>query len=173
MERKISFTTISRNLLPCTPHSLRWVFKLSRLTIKPTKWYVRPTKPQISLGIRPVWSESSLSVWWKVGPLATHWAHSEDSDQTGRMFRLMWVFAGRKANFVRFVMRWLNYYKNLCHPQNKKDSITEGVISVPFLINHARRWSSGPWRAEKLASWQLGNMNTVKLAAWPYGWMNW
>ena len=33
---------------------------MSRLTTKPTKWYVRPAKTQISLGIRPVWSESSL-----------------------------------------------------------------------------------------------------------------
>ena len=30
---------------------------------KPTKWSVRPAKTQISLGIRPVWSESSLSAW--------------------------------------------------------------------------------------------------------------
>ena len=45
---------------------------------KPTKWHVRPAKTQISLGIRPVWSESSLSAWRKLGPFATHWAHSED-----------------------------------------------------------------------------------------------
>ena len=44
-----------------------------------------PVKTQISLGIRPVWSESSLSAWRKLGSLATHWAHREDSDQTGRM----------------------------------------------------------------------------------------
>ena len=56
---------------------------------------VRPAKTQISLGIRPVWSESSPSAWRKLGSLATHWAHSEDSDQTGRMPRLIWVFAGR------------------------------------------------------------------------------
>ena len=56
---------------------------------------VRPAKTQNSLGIRPVWSESSLSAWWKLGPLATHWVHSEDSDQTGRMPRLIWVFTGR------------------------------------------------------------------------------
>ena len=35
--------------------------ELSRLTTKPTKWHVRPAKIQINLGIRPVWSESSLS----------------------------------------------------------------------------------------------------------------
>ena len=45
---------------------------------KSTKWPVSPTKTQISLGIRPVWSESSLSAWRKLGSLATHWAHSED-----------------------------------------------------------------------------------------------
>ena len=65
-----------------------------------------PAKTQISLGIRPVWSESSLSTWGKLGSLATHWMHSEDSDQTGRMPRLIWVFAGR-THFVGFVMSWL------------------------------------------------------------------
>ena len=52
---------------------------------KTNKLSVRPAKTQISLGIRPVWSESSLSAWWNLGSLATHWVHSEDSDQTGRM----------------------------------------------------------------------------------------
>ena len=37
-----------------------------------------PSEDSISLGIRPVWSESSLSAWRKLGSLATHWAHSED-----------------------------------------------------------------------------------------------
>ena len=49
---------------------------------------------RINLDIHPVWSESSLSAWRNLGSLATHWAHSEDSDQTGRMPRLIWVFAG-------------------------------------------------------------------------------
>ena len=56
---------------------------------------LRPAKTQISLSIRPVWSESLLSAWRSIRSLATHWAHSEDSDQTGRMPRLIWVFAGR------------------------------------------------------------------------------
>ena len=43
---------------------------------------VRPAKTRIILGIRPVWSESSLSAWRKLGSLASHWAHSEVSDQT-------------------------------------------------------------------------------------------
>ena len=47
---------------------------------KCNKMSVRPAKTQISLGIRPVWLESSLSAWTKLGSLATHWAHSENSD---------------------------------------------------------------------------------------------
>ena len=85
--------------------------QLSRLmtkSTKSTKWHVRPAKTQISLDTRPVWSESSLSAWRKLGSLATHWAHSEDSDQTGRMLWLIWIFAGRTGHFVGFVMRWLN-----------------------------------------------------------------
>ena len=55
----------------------------------------RPAKTKVSLGIRLVWSESSLSTWTKLVSLTTHSAHSEDSDQTGWMPRLIWVFAGR------------------------------------------------------------------------------
>ena len=67
---------------------------MSRLMIKPTKWPMRPAKTQISLGIRPVWSESLLSTWRKLGSLATHWAHNKDSEQTGKMPRLIRVFDG-------------------------------------------------------------------------------
>ena len=71
----------------------REVTKYFRHLTKPTKWHVRPAKTQIRLGIRPVWSESSLFARSKLGYLATHWAHSEDSDQTGRMPMLIWVFS--------------------------------------------------------------------------------
>ena len=67
---------------------------------KTNKVTVYPAKTQISLGIRPVWSESSLSAWRKLEPLATHWAHSEDSDQTGWMPRLIWVFTGRTVTLL-------------------------------------------------------------------------
>ena len=71
---------------------------------KTSKMTVHPAKTQISLGIRPVWSESSLSAWRKLGSLATHWAHSEDSEQTGWMPRLIWVFPGRTATLL--VLSW-------------------------------------------------------------------
>ena len=74
---------------------------------KPTKWLVRPAKTQISLGIRPVWSESSLCAQWVAKDPSFLHADSEDSDQTGRMTRLIWVFAGRTGHFVGFVVRRL------------------------------------------------------------------
>ena len=61
---------------------------------------VRQAQTQISLGIRPDWSESSLSAWKNLGSSATHWAQSEDSDQTGRLPRLIWVFAGRTVTLL-------------------------------------------------------------------------
>ena len=53
---------------------------MSRLVTKPTNWHVRPAKTQISLGIRPVWSESSLCAQRVAKePIFLH-ADSEDSD---------------------------------------------------------------------------------------------
>ena len=76
---------------------------------KTNKWHVHPAKTQISLDIRPVWSESLLCTQWVAkNPSFLH-ADSEDSDQTGRMPRLIWVFAGRTCHFVCFVMRRLTY----------------------------------------------------------------
>ena len=64
---------------------------------KTNKMSVRPAKTQISLGIRPVWSESSLCAQWVAKDPSFLHAASEDFDQTGRMPRLIWVFAGRTA----------------------------------------------------------------------------
>ena len=86
------------------------VNEMSRLMTKPTKWPVCPAKTQISLGIRPVWSESSLCAQWVAKDPNFLYADSEDSDQTGHMPRLIWVFAGCTCPFVGFVMRWLKYW---------------------------------------------------------------
>ena len=66
-------------------------FDLSLCMIKPTKCPVRPAKTRISMGIHPVWSESSLSAWRIIRSLATHNTHNEDFDQTER------IFAGRTS----------------------------------------------------------------------------
>ena len=68
---------------------------MSRDMTKPTKWLsVRPEKTHISLGILPAWTESSLCAKWVAKDPSFLRADSEDSDQTGRLPRLIWVFAG-------------------------------------------------------------------------------
>ena len=86
------------NLKATLPKNL-WK-KMSHLMTKLTKWHVRPAKTQISLGIRPVWSESSLCAQWVAKDPSFLHADSEDSDQTGRMSRLIWVFAGRTVTLL-------------------------------------------------------------------------
>ena len=101
---------------------------------KTNKMAVRPAKTQISLGIRPVWSESLLSAWRKFGSLATHWAHSEDSDQTGWMPRLIWVFAERtlillvlscggssKHWKLQINCLWLDILEKFCYNFERRD----------------------------------------------------
>ena len=61
---------------------------------------VRPAKTQISLGIRPVWSESSLCASWVAKDPGFLHADSEDSGQNGRMPRLIRVFAGRTLTLL-------------------------------------------------------------------------
>ena len=65
---------------------------------------VRPAKTRINLGMRPVWSESLLCVHWVAKSPSFYHADSKDSDQTGRMPRLIWVFAGRSV--ILWVLSW-------------------------------------------------------------------
>ena len=62
---------------------------------KINKISVRPAKTQISLGIRLVWSEYLLCAQCVAKDPSFLHADSEGSDQTGRMPRLVSVFAGR------------------------------------------------------------------------------
>ena len=97
---------------------------------KTDKMSLCPSKSQISLGIRPVWSESSLSAWRNLGSLATHWVHSEDSDQTGWMPRLIWVFAWRTLILLVFVMSWLILF---AMQTQDHDNVDQPLHSIPVL----------------------------------------
>ena len=51
-------------------------------------------KKKKMIWLRSAWAsaqsdESSLSAWRNIGSLATHWAHSEDSDQTAQADRVL------------------------------------------------------------------------------------
>ena len=69
---------------------------------KPTKWHVRPAKTQIRLGFQ---SDQSLRCPHEetLGPqLPTE--RTANTEQTGRVPRLIWVFAWHTGYFVGFVI---------------------------------------------------------------------
>ena len=112
---------------------------------KPTKWHVLPAKTQNSLGIRTVWSESSLCAQLVAkDPRFLH-ADSEDSDQPGRMPRLIWVFAGRTV--ILLVLSWggsvmvFDLYpvpwRNGCQ-KRRKDSMSQ---------NQGNLWLGEVWKS--------------------------
>ena len=109
--RRISLQTIMSMLLWYFPVINRCLtvndYGMSHLMTKPTKWHARPAKTPISLDICPVWSETLLSAGRKLGSLATYWAHSEDTDQTGRSAQSDLILRWAHSYFVGFVMRRL------------------------------------------------------------------
>ena len=93
--------------------------------------------------LRSAWAsaqsdQSSLSAWRKVGSIAIFWVHSEDSDQTGRMPRLI-IRLGRcpgwsesslgTRHFVGFIIRWLIYQKS-----NNRKQIISLFIAKPWKV---------------------------------------
>ena len=96
------------------------IYKLKKIVLEPrhdktNKISVRPSKTQIGLGIRPVWSKSSLCAQWIARDPSFLHADSEDSDQTGRMPRLFWVFARRTATFLVLSCRGSLYDTVMLH----------------------------------------------------------
>ena len=73
-------------------------------------------------------------------PMLLH-ADSEDSDQAGRMPRLIWVFAGHTVLFVGFVLLWRIW---LAHSAKtirlKKSSLM--VTTLPFIMFSCYRVSA-------------------------------
>ena len=86
----------------------------SRSVRKHTFWQVRPKKTQISLRIRAVLSKASFCAWKNFAPLAIQNEHSEDSDQTARMRRLIWIFVGRTCPKVLTLWLIQNEHMGFC-----------------------------------------------------------
>ena len=98
---------------------------------KTNKMIVRPAMTQISLGIRPVWSESSQWAQWVAeDPMFLH-ADSEDSDQTGRMSRLIWVFAGCKVTLL--ILSWGGSFHRF--------DVSFDIVTFPFLDGDIPQWT--------------------------------
>ena len=83
-------------------------YNMSRDMTKPTKWVCAQRR------LRSAWASAQCDPSLRCQHeetlfLATDWAYSEDSDQTGRMPRLIWVFAGRTLILLVLICRG-SYY---------------------------------------------------------------
>ena len=96
---------------------------------KTNKMSVRPAKTRISLGIRQVWSESSLCTQWVAKDPSFLHADSKDSDQIGRMPRLIWVVASR--TFILLVLS--------CRGSDENETllVMNGIWHTQFIMT---RW---------------------------------
>ena len=113
-----------------------WIIWLLSLRMKTlAKWLVRPVKTQISLGIHPVWSESSLCPQWVVKDPSFLHTDSKDSDQTGRMPRLIWVFAGRTWHLFRFCRALAQLWSSL-HTYKIPWSKCSTTCSFTFVVRY-------------------------------------
>ena len=90
---------------------------MSRNVRKRTFVHVHPAMIQISLRIRAVWSESSLSADLIAKDAKFLHADNEDSNQTARMRSLIWVFVGcTSEGTFSHVVSHIDYFPNVfCH----------------------------------------------------------
>ena len=110
---------------------------LSCLITKPTKWHC------VQRRLRSAWAsaqsdhESWLSSWIKLGSLATHWVHNEDSDQTGWMPRPIWVFAGRIVTLLVLSCRGSSLFLD---PSVILKLFKDITLAENILCKHAWEW---------------------------------
>ena len=123
---------------------------------------MRPAKTQISLCIRPVWSESSFSAWRNFAPLTFRQnPPSEDFDQTARMCRLIWFVAGRSCPKVRFLMvgqrlsyRKQHYEAQVAHRNSKNRRRILNALGKHAYSNIYRKFY--PYKTENFQIKKLG-----------------
>ena len=70
-----------------------------------TMWYVRPAKPQISLHIHTVWSESLLVAWIFYECKATDWKPFGVSKVQRRLAMSVWVYTCQNATLLEITCR--------------------------------------------------------------------
>ena len=122
--------------------------KMSQCMTKPTKWHVCPA--QISLGICPVWSVSTVCMkkaWVPGYPQSTQ----QDSDQTGWMPRLIWIFAGLTCHFVGYMM-WCDMMCWVIYPCHSLKNVPYPVLwdlnqpeEVDSILQILQVKSNGEW----------------------------
>ena len=103
---------------------------------KTNRLCVRLAKTQISLGIRPVWSESSLSAWRKLRSLATHWAQAKTLIRLGDSDR--WV------HIILLVLSYRGSYISICNKTLCDRICVQGSLSLTWsqcFLHHFTFWS--------------------------------
>ena len=98
---------------PPHPSSLEF-YAYFKTTNEPPSWQNQQNDLCAQRRLISAWAsvqsdQSSLCAQWVTQDKSFLRADSEDSDQTGWMPRLIWVFAGRTCHFVGFVMRRLKW----------------------------------------------------------------
>ena len=88
-----------------------------------TKWPVRPANTKISLASAQSYQSFRCAPKYSQEGF---FMDSEDSGQTGRMPRLIWIFAGRTGHFVGFVMLRLNCALTVIMSVSNCDQVDQG-----------------------------------------------
>ena len=154
---------------------------------KANKMSVRPAKNKISLGIRPVWWESSQCAQWVAKDLSFLHADSEDSDQTGRMPRLIWVFAGHTAILLVLLCRGSSEkLQSDKFDLRKKGKLYRMLICTELVLLTITAITSALWRIkafrtvgtlnlseyidtkEVLCSLKSSSLLVIKCVEWPF-----
>ena len=103
-------------------------------------------KTQISLRIHGIRLKYSLSAWRNFASLAIQNAPSEDSDQTAHLRSLIWIFAGRTCQKVRF----LTLRPLLCHKMSLASKIKEMTHNFTNICGYATNDRSDQLRIHSL-----------------------
>ena len=140
--------TLKKNYLPTHPKLSNKVGRGQTKTFEPphdktNKIICAPSKDQP--GHPPSLLVFAVRLLVSEGPSFLH-ADSEDSDQTGRMSRLIWVFAGRKGHFVVFFTRRLIYKGGLnIKPYNSQLAhMSLSSVRRPHSLNIFSSETTGP-----------------------------
>ena len=105
---------------------------------KPTKWSVRTVKTRINLGIRPVWSESSLCAQW-VAKKEPNFLHADSEDWSDWMCP-GWAESSLGAHIILLILSWGGSFKfEMSHGLEKhkkeKEKKNSNIVHSPSVVS--------------------------------------
>ena len=109
-------------------------------------WFEPPYDKTNKVAVHPVWSESSMCAQWVARDPSFFHADSEDSDQTGPMPRLVWVFAG--CTVILLALSWGGSFTFTCLHELLKLGVNIWYLDCVGFQPKYRGWSKNtnePW----------------------------